>query len=53
VTPVTRDQHAAIRAAYLVGDTVEAIAAAVSADVADVELYLMAWCGQGCPEDGL
>jgi hypothetical protein len=49
---VTRAQHAAIRAAYLAGDTVEQIAAAARASVAEVDIYLTAWCGAGCPEEG-
>jgi hypothetical protein len=49
---VTRDQHAAIRAGYLAGDTAEQIAAAAQASVAEVDIYLTAWCGAGCPEEG-
>lgn len=50
---MTRDQHAAIRAGYLAGEPVEAIAAAARAPVAEVETYLAAWCSQGCPEGAI
>jgi hypothetical protein len=47
---VTRDQHAAIRAGYLRGDTAEEMAAAAGASVTEVETYLTWWCSEGCPE---
>ena len=46
---MTDRDRAAIRAAYLDGDTVEQMASAVGVDPADVEAYLSWWCDRGCP----
>lgn len=47
---MTGADRAALRAAYLRGDTTEEIAAAARATVAEVEVYLTWWCSRGCPE---
>ena len=47
---MTREQHAAIRAAYLAGDSTEQMVAATGADADEVETYLTWWCSRGCPE---
>ena len=50
---MTRRAAAAIRAAYLAGEPVEEIAHLAEVTVAETEIYLTAWCSEGCPEGGL
>jgi hypothetical protein len=41
--------RAAIRAAYLDGDTIEQIAHVAGVSIFDAETYLRWWCDRGCP----
>ena len=41
---------AAIRTAYLRGDTTEEMAEAGGVTAEEVEVYLTWWCSEGCPD---
>lgn len=46
---MTDENRAAIRAAYLRGDSLEEIAASAGVPVLEADTYLNWWCDRGCP----
>ena len=47
---MTGEQSAALRAAYLAGDTTPEMVEATGVDADEIETYLTWWCSRGCPE---